>query len=113
MATTTATTSYPALTSHRTDSDRIEKEPRLTHGSSDISFSPELFEKLYLAPKTPHANDRVGKYANATPLGFLGYVSHSTPTLTILIASSFVISTFTFSMVLMGWGGASGLQAVV
>ncbi|KAL5417146.1 hypothetical protein PMIN03_001772 [Paraphaeosphaeria minitans] len=25
----------------------------------------------------------------------------------------FVISTFTFSMVLMGWGGASGLQAVV
>lgn len=24
----------------------------------------------------------------------------------------FVISTFTFSMVLMGWGGASGLPAV-
>lgn len=29
------------------------------------------------------------------------------------INNSFVISTFTFSMVLMGWGGASGLQAVV
>ncbi|KAI4931784.1 hypothetical protein J4E85_004381 [Alternaria conjuncta] len=90
MATTT-------VTSHSTDSDRIDKEPHLAHASTNISISPELFEKLYLAPKTPHANDRVGKYANATPLGFLG----------------FVISTFTFSMVLMGWGGAAGMQAVV
>lgn len=26
--------------------------------------------------------------------------------------SSFVISTFSFAMVLMGWGGASGLQSI-
>jgi hypothetical protein len=76
MATTT-TTAHPALTTHSTDSDRIANEPRLTHASTNISISPELFEKLYLTPKTPHANDRVGKYANATPLGFLGYVSLS------------------------------------
>ena len=96
MATTTVT-AHPMDTTNSTDSDRIDKEPRLAHTSTNISISPELFEKLYLAPKTPHANDRVGKYANATPLGFLG----------------FVISTFTFSMVLMGWGGATGMQAVV
>jgi hypothetical protein len=71
MATTT-TTAHAVPTSNSTDSDRIEKEPRLTHASTNISISPELFEKLYLAPKTPHANDRVGQYANATPLGFLG-----------------------------------------
>ena len=96
MATTTVT-AHPMETTNSTDSDRIVKEPHLAHTSTNISISPELFEKLYLAPKTPHANDRVGRYANATPLGFLG----------------FVISTFTFSMVLMGWGGAAGMQAVV
>jgi hypothetical protein len=72
MATTTATTAHPALTTHSTDSDIIENEPQIKHVSTNISISPELFEKLYLAPKTPHANDRVKKYANATPLGFLG-----------------------------------------
>lgn len=54
------------------ESDRIEKHPQLTHTSTNISLSPELFEKLYLAPKVPHAADNVGRYANATPLGFLG-----------------------------------------
>ncbi|KAH7390733.1 GPR1/FUN34/yaaH family-domain-containing protein [Pyrenochaeta sp. MPI-SDFR-AT-0127] len=77
-----------------TESDRIEKGPQLAHTTTNISLSPELFEKLYLAPKVPHATN--SRFANATPLGFLG----------------FVISTFTFSMILMGWGGASGLPAV-
>lgn len=31
----------------------------------------------------------------------------------VLTQISFVISTFTFSMVLMEWGGAAGLPAVV
>ncbi|KAF1940718.1 hypothetical protein EJ02DRAFT_445282 [Clathrospora elynae] len=96
MVTPSPTTTRPVF-SHDTQSDSIHKEPRLAHTSTNITLSPELFEKLYLSPKTPHATDHVGRYANATPLGFLG----------------FVISTFTFSMVLMGWGGASGLQAVV
>ncbi|RAR00874.1 plasma membrane ammonium transporter (Ato3) [Stemphylium lycopersici] len=96
MATTNNST-HPMATANSIDSNRIDKEPRLTHATTNISLSPELFEKLYLAPKTPHANERAGQYANATPLGFLG----------------FLISTFTFSMILMGWGGANGLQAVV
>lgn len=81
---------------HASDPDRIDQKPGLAHTSTNISLSPELFEKLYLAPKVPHASENVGKFANATPLGFLG----------------FVISTFTFAMVLMGWGGANGLPAV-
>ncbi|PSN64767.1 plasma membrane ammonium transporter [Corynespora cassiicola Philippines] len=76
--------------------DYIEKDPGLTHTTTNITISPELFEKLYLAPKVPHATDNAGRFANATPLGFLG----------------FVISVFSFSMVLMGWGGASGLPAI-
>lgn len=57
-----------------TEADRIEKEPQLTHTTTNISLSPELFEKLYLAPKVPRASDHAGRYANATPLGFLGYL---------------------------------------
>jgi len=62
-----------------------------------MTISPELFEKLYLTPKVPHAGDYNKRFANPTPLGFVG----------------FVISTFTFSMVLMGWGGAEYLYPVI
>jgi len=77
----------------------IDEKPTLsqTTSSGAISMSPELFEKLYLTPKTPHAGDNIRRFANPTPLGFVG----------------FVISTFTFAMVMMGWGGASGLSPVV
>lgn len=61
--------------------------------SGAMTISPELFEKLYLQPKIP----QYAHFANPTPMGLVG----------------FVISTFTFSMILMGWGGASGFPAVV
>ncbi|KAF2181109.1 hypothetical protein K469DRAFT_590584 [Zopfia rhizophila CBS 207.26] len=70
--------------------------PPLTHSTTNISISPELFEKLYLTPKVPHAASYEKRFANATPLGFLG----------------FVISVYSFSLVMMGWGGASGLPAI-
>ncbi|KAK5173350.1 uncharacterized protein LTR77_002031 [Saxophila tyrrhenica] len=82
-------------------SDEIHHHPSnsddlgLKQTSTMMTISPELFEKLYLTPKTPHVGG--SKFANPTPLGFVG----------------FVISTFTFSMVLMGWGGASGFYPVV
>ena len=68
-----------------------------TQTISGMTISPELFEKLYLTPKVPHAGDYNKRFANPTPLGFVG----------------FVISTFTFSMVLMGWGGAEYLYPVI
>jgi len=73
------------------------EEPGLSKSMSAITMSPELFEKLYLTPKVPHAGDYNKRFANPTPLGFLG----------------FVISTFTFAVVMMGWGGAEGLSPVV
>ena len=78
--------------------DSVDKIPTLTQvrSAGSISLTPELFEKLYLTPKTPHTGDALKRYANPTPLGFVG----------------FVISTMTFSMVLMGWGGANGAYAV-
>ncbi|KAJ3579344.1 hypothetical protein NPX13_g1223 [Xylaria arbuscula] len=52
---------------------------------------------LYLTPKASNAGHNSRGFANPTPLGFVG----------------FVISTFTFSMILLGFGGASGLSPVV
>lgn len=68
-----------------------------TQTISGMTISPELFEKLYLTPKVPHTGDAYKRFANPTPMGFVG----------------FVISTFTFAMVLMGWGGAANLYPVV
>ncbi|KAK3718349.1 hypothetical protein LTR37_005162 [Vermiconidia calcicola] len=89
----------------RSDMDDIKtaQSHEIGHGLSQtqtisgMTISPELFEKLYITPKVPHVGDNYKRFANPTPLGFVG----------------FVISTFTFSMVLMGWGGAQGLQGVV
>lgn len=66
-----ATTSEPTSSTH--DADRIDSKPALNHATTNISISPELFEKLYLQPKLAHTSENVKKYANATPLGFLGY----------------------------------------
>ncbi|EXJ85853.1 hypothetical protein A1O1_06222 [Capronia coronata CBS 617.96] len=81
------------------DPDIVEEKSGLSHtlSAGAISISPELFEKLYLTPKVPHAGDNIKRFANPTPLGFVG----------------FVISTMTFAMVSMGWGSAEGLSPVV
>ncbi|KAI0912475.1 GPR1/FUN34/yaaH family-domain-containing protein [Ustulina deusta] len=69
-------------------------EKGLHRTDTAVTMPPELFEKLYLVPKVGESNLR---FANPTALGFVG----------------FVISTFTFSMVLMGWGGSEGFAPVV
>ncbi|KAI0096778.1 GPR1/FUN34/yaaH family-domain-containing protein [Nemania sp. FL0031] len=66
-------------------------------GGTTVSMPSELFEKLYLTPKASNTGNNTQRFANPTPLGFIG----------------FVISTFTFSMILLGFGGASGLSPVV
>jgi hypothetical protein len=70
MATTTTEPIVRDSASDRIASD--SKTPGLHHATTNISLSPEMFEKLYLAPKVPHASENAGRYANATPLGFLG-----------------------------------------
>ncbi|KAI0018910.1 GPR1/FUN34/yaaH family-domain-containing protein [Xylariomycetidae sp. FL0641] len=74
----------------------LDEEKGLQRTETTVTMPPELFEKLYLTPKVPVAGDANRRFANPTPLGFVG----------------FVISTFTFAMVLMGWGGADGASPV-
>ncbi|CAK7234930.1 hypothetical protein SBRCBS47491_009117 [Sporothrix bragantina] len=74
-----------------------DEEKGLNRTTTAVTMSPEMFERLYLTPKVPHVGDYNKRFANPTALGFVG----------------FVISTFTFAMVLMGWGGAEGFSPVV
>ncbi|KAH0174609.1 hypothetical protein KCU67_g674, partial [Aureobasidium melanogenum] len=60
-----------------------------------ISMSPELFEKLYLAPKTNVSGDLRKTIGNPTPLGLVGFVLGLTP----------------LACCLMGWRGSGGLGA--
>ncbi|KUJ06595.1 uncharacterized protein LY89DRAFT_702907 [Mollisia scopiformis] len=64
--------------------------------SGAMTISPELFEKLYLTPKTAPTGDFRKRFANPTPLGLMG----------------FVISAVTFAAIEMGWGGATTLDGV-
>lgn len=50
----------------------VDREPGLTKTMSAVTMSPELFEKLYLTPKVPHPGDYYKRFANPTPLGFVG-----------------------------------------
>ncbi|KAI1174452.1 GPR1/FUN34/yaaH family-domain-containing protein [Nemania sp. FL0916] len=73
-----------------------DEEKGLHRTATGVTMSPELFEKLYLSPKVPRTGDYHKRFANPTALGFIG----------------FVISASTFAMIIMGWGGATGLQPV-
>jgi len=64
--------------------------------SGAMTISPELFEKLYLTPKTASTGDFRKRFANPTPLGLMG----------------FVISAVTFAAIEMGWGGSTTLDGV-
>ncbi|KAI1363506.1 GPR1/FUN34/yaaH family-domain-containing protein [Xylaria arbuscula] len=79
------------------DATNHDVEKGLHRTDTAVTMPPELFEKLYLTPKVPKVGDYNLRFANPTALGFVG----------------FVISTFTFSMVLMGWGGSEGFSPVV
>ncbi|KAI1818239.1 GPR1/FUN34/yaaH family-domain-containing protein [Poronia punctata] len=85
-----ATKQAPYPTTHQDDEKSLHRSP------TGVTMSPELFEKLYLSPKVPRAGDYNKRFANPTALGFIG----------------FVISASTFAMVMMGWGGSTGLSPV-
>ncbi|KAE8448903.1 hypothetical protein EG329_008699 [Mollisiaceae sp. DMI_Dod_QoI] len=61
-----------------------------------MTISPELFEKLYLTPKTAATGDFRKRFANPTPLGLMG----------------FVIAALTYATIMMGWGGSTTLVGV-
>lgn len=49
-----------------------EEKGHIHRTTTGVTISPELFEKLYFSPKTPHVGDYNRRFANPTALGFLG-----------------------------------------
>lgn len=56
-----------------------DEEKGLYRTQTGITMSPELFEKLYLAPKVPQLGDYNRRFANPTALGFVGWVARVYP----------------------------------
>ncbi|KAH8691795.1 hypothetical protein BGW36DRAFT_304471 [Talaromyces proteolyticus] len=63
--------------------------------AGSISIPPELFEQLYLAPQNRVKGELRQTFGNPTPIALGGFLLCVTP----------------FSMVLLGWHGAGGLDA--
>ncbi|PMD32070.1 hypothetical protein L207DRAFT_406112, partial [Hyaloscypha variabilis F] len=62
-----------------------------------LSITPEMFEKLYLSPKTQTRGDLRQTFGNPTPVAVLGFCVALTPA----------------SVELMGWRGAGGFSATI
>ncbi|KAJ9640832.1 hypothetical protein H2204_003121 [Knufia peltigerae] len=80
--------------SHLNSNNRGDALQRLRTAGS-VTMSPELFEKLYLAPQNSVKGDLRRTFGNPTPICLAGFLLAATP----------------LSMVLLGWQGAGGLGA--
>ncbi|KAE9379645.1 transcriptional activator of ethanol catabolism AlcS [Stipitochalara longipes BDJ] len=75
----------------KTNSNRLHRE------TTFATLSPEMFEQVYLAPKTATRGDLRHTFGNPTPIAVVGLCIGLTP----------------LSIELMGWNGASGQTATV
>ncbi|KAJ4298385.1 hypothetical protein N0V88_003415 [Collariella sp. IMI 366227] len=80
-----------------------DEEKGLHKSQTGITMSPEFFEKLYLTPKVPRAGDNNKRYANPTPLGFLGgmFFFVGPVLLTFAMVFEWIMGNF-FPMMVMG-----------
>ncbi|RYP55995.1 hypothetical protein DL769_009995 [Monosporascus sp. CRB-8-3] len=80
-----------------------DEEKGLHRTTTGVTMSPELFEKLYLTPKVPRVGDNIKRFANPTPLGFVGGIFFFTGPLLLLFAMVFewIMGNF-FPMMVMG-----------
>lgn len=96
------------------DKDELTRDEILQkiQTSSSIPISPELFEQLYLAPKTNVKGQLRQTFGNPTPIGLYCRISN-TGVLFLLIyfrkaLGGLLLCGMPLSMVLLGWQGAGG-----
>lgn len=80
--------------------------------SSSIPISPELFEQLYLTPKTNVKGQLRQTFGNPTPIGLYCLIIYS-DAFSLLIdfleaLGGLLLCAMPLSMVLLGWQGAGG-----
>jgi uncharacterized protein len=76
----------------------VETNPNRLHRETTFAtLSPEMFEQVYLAPKTATRGDLRHTFGNPTPIAVVGFCIGLTP----------------LSIELMGWNGAGGQTATM
>lgn len=88
------------MASQHYSSDRLHESPNAHYDSEEklryelaktVTLTPELYERLFLSPKTQVAGDLRSRFGNPTPVGVLGFTIAVTP-----LACAF--STLLFSL---------------
>ncbi|CAH0023759.1 unnamed protein product [Clonostachys rhizophaga] len=77
----------------KTDQEASAEAIDRVHTAAALSISPELFEQLYLAPKTAVRGELRQTFGNPTPIALGGFLLCTTP----------------LSMILLEWQGAGGI----
>jgi len=58
----------------RTADAHIDNEEKLRYElARTVTLTPELYEKLFISPKTPVAGNLRATFGNPTPIGVLGF----------------------------------------
>lgn len=58
----------------RSQDTHFDSEEKLRYElAKTVTLTPELYEKLFIAPKTPVAGDLRSRFGNPTPVGVLGF----------------------------------------
>jgi len=76
---------------HETSNAEVLRRYQTTE-SVLLPMPRDVFEKLYLSPKTPNAGKLRSTFGNPTPISLLGFLLAATPA----------------AMITMGWQGAGG-----
>ncbi|KAJ4368029.1 hypothetical protein N0V83_006384 [Neocucurbitaria cava] len=81
---------------HQSSQDtHIDSEEKFRYElAKTVTLTPELYERLFITPKTPVAGDLRSRFGNPTPIGVLG----------------FSVAVIPLAISFMGWQGAGGLS---
>ncbi|CAN9203731.1 unnamed protein product [Alternaria alternata] len=88
---------YSSTTVNRHQDAHYDSEEKLRYElAKTVTLTPELYERLFLNPKTRVSGDLRSRFGNPTPVGVLG----------------FSIAVMPLACAFMGWQGSGGLSVV-
>jgi hypothetical protein len=65
---------YEGISRPRTADAHFDSEEKLRYElAKTVTLTPELYEKLFISPKTPVAGNLRVTFGNPTPIGVLGF----------------------------------------
>jgi len=107
---------YSSTTVNRHQDAHYDSEEKLRYElAKTVTLTPELYERLFLNPKTRVSGDLRSRFGNPTPVGVLGFSIAVMP-LACAFSTSIIISTpsrlasMCLTTTVVGWQGSGGLS---